>query len=281
MTTSAPSPDTAARMRAGQRRARIVLGAQADEDTIETWGWQGRTLGTPVIANDRPAWLRLASDPHHYSTFWWDGPGQATALPPELPRPRLQTTCSWTDERWRYRAELYDRTPATISPTLTPATDPDLPATWWQQLRDALNTLATVPTPRTAVQQRYLDRAMPRLLGTPITTTSPTPWTTSHGDLHFGNLCGPELLILDWEGWGTAPAGYDAARLHMTCLPRPATTAHVREELAEFLETPAGRYAELVVITELLDSLRYGAATELAVDLRSRAAHLLGRPVPT
>jgi len=281
--TSAPTQETTTRMRAGQHRARILLGADADPGATatEAWGWQGRTLGTSVIANDQTAWLRLASDPHHYSTFWWDGPSQATTLPRALPRPRLHATCSWTDDHWRYRAELFDRAPNAISPTLVITHDPDLPAAWWEQLRDALHTLANTPTPRIAVQQQYLDHAMPRLLGTPINTRSLAPWTTCHGDLHFANLIGPDLLMLDWEGWGMAPAGYDAARLHATCLLRPATAALVREELAEFLDTPAGRHAELVVITELLHNLRYGTATELTAHLRSRAAQVLGRPVPT
>jgi len=223
--TSAPTQETTTRMRAGQHRARILLGADADPGATatEAWGWQGRTLGTSVIANDQTAWLRLASDPHHYSTFWWDGPSQATTLPRALPRPRLHATCSWTDDHWRYRAELFDRAPNAISPTLVITHDPDLPAAWWEQLRDALHTLANTPTPRIAVQQQYLDHAMPRLLGTPINTRSLAPWTTCHGDLHFANLIGPDLLMLDWEGWGMAPAGYDAARLHATCLLRPRT----------------------------------------------------------
>ena len=38
-------------------------------------------------------------------------------------------------------------------------------------------------------------------------------WTTTHSDLHWGNVTGPELCVLDWESWGRAPAGYDTSIL--------------------------------------------------------------------
>ena len=48
-------------------------------------------------------------------------------------------------------------------------------------------------------------------------------WTTAHNDLHWGNVTGPELCILDWESWGRAPAGYDASTLLCTSLRHPPT----------------------------------------------------------
>lgn len=147
---------------------------------------------------------------------------------------------------------------------------------WFPALRVALDSLSKVSTDRRTIEQTYLDDVMPRMLGEPIATTSPTPWVTAHGDLHWANLCGPTLCILDWEGWGLAPTGYDAATLHCHSLLIPTIAAQVRAYFADILSTETGRYAELVIIAEQLDS----AGLDHSEPLRARAAHLLGRPVP-
>ncbi len=46
-------------------------------------------------------------------------------------------------------------------------------------------------------------------------------------------------------------------------------------------DTPSGRFAELVVITELLHAATRGDHRPLADPLRRRASLLLGRTVPT
>jgi hypothetical protein len=259
-------------MLAAHHYARSVLDVRLDltNGGRAAWGWQGRTLGLPVTS-PAAAWLRVASDPHHYDTFWWNGTSEATSLPDSLPRPLLRATHHWTDPNWRYRADLFDRTPAPVSTTLVLDHDPSLPASWWTQLRGALRTLTGVPTSRLAVRQARLDSAMPAILGPGVPTRSPGPWTTCHGDLHFGNVCGPNLIALDWEGWGLSPAGYDAARLYLTSLACPDTAAKVRRELAAHLDNPGGRFAELVVITELLSN---DSTRSLSALLRGRAQEL-------
>src|SRR5262249_19578387 len=76
------------------------------------------------------------------------------------------------------------------------------------------------------------------------------------------------------------PAGYDAATLHSYSLLIPATAARIRHELSSLLNTPAGRHAELVAITELLHATARGEHSALAGPLRQRAAALLARDVP-
>lgn len=38
----------------------------------------------------------------------------------------------------------------------------------------------------------------------------------------------PRAHVLDWEGWGSAPCGYDAATLYMCALFTPETAARIR-----------------------------------------------------
>ncbi|WP_432131703.1 phosphotransferase [Streptomyces tendae] len=160
-------------------------------------------------------------------------------------------------------------------------TDPHLTATWWSNLRTALARLSTVHTDRTAVRQAYLDRALPKYLAFldgPVPTV-PRAWSTAHGDLHWANLTGPELGILDWEGWGTAPASYDAALLHAYSVGTPRAAERVRHELAAVLDSESGRFAELVVITELLQSAERGDNVDLVPALRQRAEEVWHRMI--
>ncbi|MEU5222147.1 phosphotransferase [Streptomyces toyocaensis] len=206
----------------------------------------------------------------------WTGPEDAEQLVPrQVPRPRLHLVRQWTEGENAYKAELYDRAVGeTVSPTPAPVTAvPSLTAAWWSDLRTALACLSPVHTDRTAVRQAYLDRAMPKYLAFldgPV-PTMPRAWSTAHGDLHWANLTGPELGILDWEGWGIAPAGYDAALLHAYSIGVPETAERVRQELSILLDSEDGRFAELVVITELLQSVERGDNVELVPALRQRA----------
>jgi len=226
--------------------------------------------------------MRVACAPaSQVDTTFWDGSLAAdNAIPDVVPRPRLRRCQDWNDEPWTYRAELYDRVPGhPIATSASLHTAPDLPATWWAELRSALDHIAAVATDRYTIKQEYLDQAMPRFLGTPVTTAAPT-WTTAHGDFHFANLCAPTLRILDWEGWGLAPTGYDAATLYIHSLLVPATAATIHCELGHLLDTPTGQFAELVVITEVLHGTTRGDNLDLAQPVRNRAMGLLGRPVP-
>ncbi|MFI6005044.1 hypothetical protein ACIA98_32335 [Streptomyces sp. NPDC051366] len=245
----------------------------------EAWGWQGRTLGRRA---DR-WWLRLVSAPvDKRGGRLWDGTAAAdSALPRSVPRPRLHDVTEWTDSTSAYRAELSEfiAQPALQAggPVLT--REANLPGSWWADLRAALATTATVATDRQAVRQQWIDRNFTRFLGIPTPTI--TSWTTGHGDLHWGNLTPEPLVILDWEGWGLLPTGYDVGLLHAYALTQSTTAARVRAEFSHVLDTPEGRLGELVALAQLLQVAGRGSHPELAPHLARRAYHLTGTPVPT
>ncbi|MGH3550400.1 MAG: phosphotransferase [Pseudonocardiaceae bacterium] len=60
-------------------------------------------------------------------------------------------------------------------------------------------------------------------------------WTTAHADLHWGNLRGPQLCILDWESWRPAPAGYDMATLYWNSCGWSARAATSTSPTARFV----------------------------------------------
>ncbi|MFF7628375.1 hypothetical protein [Streptomyces cyaneofuscatus] len=56
----------------------------------------------------------------------------------------------------------------------------------------------------------------------------------------------------------------------------PETAERVRRELSDILASEAGRFAEVVVITELLQSAERGDNRELVPALRQRAGEVSG-----
>ncbi|SDM73769.1 hypothetical protein SAMN04487981_102423 [Streptomyces sp. cf386] len=79
-----------------------------------------------------------------------------------------------------------------------------------------------MPTERIAVREEYIRRAVPAYTGCDV---GEVEWSTAHGDFHWSNLGGPDLTILDWEGWGRAPVGFDAAQLYVYSLHTPLQAA--------------------------------------------------------
>lgn len=265
------------RMRHAHQRAAHTLQVTCPSGP-EAWGWQGRTLSRRC--GDR--WLRVASQRLDKPIgHLWDGTTTAEAhLPRTLPRPRILDFLEWTSAGHRYRGELSELVPWPALQTGGPALtrEVNLPDPWWSELAAALNTLALVPTTRQAVPQRWIDNTFPRYLGIPPVTI--THWVTGHADLHWANLCGPTLAVLDWEGWGRVPAGYDPGLLCAYTLRAPATAARARSAFAHVLDTPPGRIGELVALAQLLQVVSRGHHTDLADAITARAQHITGRPVP-
>ncbi|MEK2475048.1 hypothetical protein [Streptomyces noursei] len=179
----------------------------------------------------------------------------------------------WPADGWDYRAELYEYVttpPVSRSPVLHHSVE--LSDTWWHNLHQALDRLSRVPTSREAVREQYIRRRVPEYTGI---TPGEIAWTTGHGDLHWANLTSPPLSLLDWEGWGAAPVGHDAATLYLHSLPIPDLAERVRVEFAHVLGTPTGRVGELTACTEILQAAaRVPFYSDLADSVRQHLDHL-------
>lgn len=278
-----PEPEdrlTGLRMRTARARACTAFGLVLPREAPEIWGWHGRTIAAKVLGASGPAWLRIAHSATHQiiGTFWTGAIEAQQQMPPSIPRPRLRQWQDWVDEGWAYRAELYDYVASgAVSDNAVLTDSRILPSLWWADVRAALDAIAAVRTRRLTIQPGFLTWAMPRYLGISHAEYTGIPWTTAHGDFHLANLCAPKLSILDWEGWGLAPPGYDAATLHAHSLRVPETAQHVRRELGHLFSSEAGQYAELAVLTELLHTSTEGSTSEITSPLRQRAHSILGR----
>ncbi|GAA4236832.1 hypothetical protein GCM10022254_47380 [Actinomadura meridiana] len=276
--------DVRERVNAARASAADRLGCSPVSGGTRAWGHGGRTLGTPVATSNGKAWLRVLEAPlgKEGGKLWTGTKEATTALPPDVPRPRLLDSAEWARDRYAYRTGLSTFVTASVcsdSPALTE--NIALSDEWWSQLRRAMNKVASTPVPvdrPPVVSSDYIHRTIPRYLGDTGIDTNVGHWNLAHGDLHWANLAGPGLTILDREGFGPAPRGFDAAHLHAYALPVPELAAHVRAIFADVLETPEGRLAELTVAAILLQAAdRDPVHARLAPHIRKNAQLLLTR----
>jgi hypothetical protein len=58
----------------------------------------------------------------------------------------------------------------------------------------------------------------------------------------------PDFMLLDWERWGLAPRGYDAAHLLVFSCAQPELVQKIEAAFAADLDCRSGRVALLVVV---------------------------------
>ncbi|MFJ9668789.1 hypothetical protein ACIRPP_29975 [Streptomyces sp. NPDC101219] len=264
-------------MRAHHAHTARALDVQV-EPGAEFWGWAGRTLGAPArTATGAPVWLRLVSAPEDKAAGkLWDGALDAQHAFGDLDghRPALLAVHDAVDDGTAYRAELSVRVDEPVlsgDPILQH--DLQLPDSWWKELAGTMEKVSAVDTDRVAVRQQYMERAIPEFVGIPAPAVS--SWTTAHADLHWANLTSP-LRLLDWEGWGQAPEGFDSATLYAYSLLKPDTAARVRA-VFPLLGSPAGLAAEATVCAQLLQTVSRGDNLTLEGPLRDWSEELRRR----
>ncbi|GHF22011.1 hypothetical protein [Streptomyces sp. MMS20-AI2-20] len=82
--------------------------------------------------------------------------------------------------------------------------------------------------------------------------------------------------LLDWEGWGMAQEGFDAATLYAYVLLQRDTAGRVRTAFP-VLGSPAGLAAEATVCAQLLQTVARGDNLVLEGPLRNWAGELRRR----
>jgi hypothetical protein len=269
---------------AHRRRTRQALEAGArDLGCVLTGpirsGWGDRTAGAPATRSGEPCWVRVVGENPYWirdDPTFWNGNLDANAIS-GVPKP---TVLAWTElraeDRW-FRIEvqtLITTDPISATPEVT--IDPDLSSTWFAQLAAALDALADTPTERVVRGQAEVTLQLRQFFGDRIDPAVES-WTTAHADLHWANLTAPDLTILDWEGWGRAPAGYDAATLYCHSLLVPDVAEAVRARFAEILDSPDGRRSQLLAASRMLRRTETGDYLDLVVPLHDLTDRILGR----
>lgn len=242
-----------------------------------SFGWRLRSIRAPMVGPLGECWLRVVSEePQWAQGYAWTGNVDANAIG-YIAKPRVLDVFEWPERDWRIqRAEVMTKVAGEpCSPTDVLRASLDVPAAWWSDLRRSLDALAVISTDRTHADQARVTDRVRRRIGNTVDTTA-TQWATAHGDLHWSNVMRPRFGVLDWELWGTAPAGTDAATLMCYSLLMPEITQRVHAMFGDVLDTATGRVAQLYVVACLLRRVDGGDHPDLAEPLARHADSLLG-----
>ncbi|WP_201437268.1 hypothetical protein [Saccharothrix sp. 6-C] len=236
-----------------------------------------RSLG---YATTRGTWVRIEVR----ALARVDGQGwglETAAVLDGVAMPAWLQGVSWIDHDLgvMWRADETERvmdTPIRAGGTLKQ--NPDLPESWWATFRSSMQALAAHTMTRTAtphlhpLTQERVSATIHKLF--PAVDTSLTEWRAAHADLAWANLTAPNCYFLDWEDWGMAPRGWDAANLWASSFSVPELAERVFEELRDELDSRTGKLAQLYHCAEIL-SYPPGYADELVPLARENADRLL------
>ncbi|MFF0270225.1 hypothetical protein [Kribbella sp. NPDC004536] len=229
------------------------------------------SVGCRVLDAGQDAWLRVVYADPEWGQGSYLGSNVAANEILGVPKPIVERWREWDDNGRRMRGELStfvaDRS---VSAGMAPSTEPHLSDQWIADLNHALHALATHPLPKHGMDPNHLNDGIRAFFGVEVDIAD-VPWTTAHCDLHWANLTAPHLTILDWETWGKAPVGYDAASLLCATLAYPALADRLRTGLGDFLGPPTAHIAILTAATRYLRFADGGELTELALPIRRLA----------
>jgi hypothetical protein len=246
----------------------------------ETCVRKRRSIGA---VTDRGTWVRI--EVRTVAKLELAGQGfdgvEAAAVLDGIAKPAWHAAVSWADPDCglMWRADETDRVTAPpIKPGGVLTVDPDLPEGWWATLNTSLTALAAASTTRVAtlhttpMTQARLTDAITGVFGEGLDTRV-DEWRPAHADLTWANLTAPQFWILDWEDWGLAPRGLDAAMLWAASLVIPGLAERVQRERRADLDSRSGWLAQLFFCAELLADVDYAGV--LAEPARQAADRLL------
>lgn len=261
------------------QRHNLARAAEHFDLTIDgpaSFGWRLRSIGAPATRTNDDYWLRVVSEePQWARGHTWTGNLDANTVT-GIAKPRVLDVLEWSEHDWRnQRAEVLTKLAGSpCSPTDVLRQSPAVSSTWWTTLQRSLGRLAETRTDRVHADQARVTARIHERFGEAVDTAVDT-WTTAHGDFHWANLMAPDLGVLDWELWGRAPTGIDAASLLCHSLLVPETADRIRARFDGVLNTRAGRIAQLYTAARLLRRIDGGDYPELAQPLRQLTHTLL------
>ncbi|MFD0267875.1 hypothetical protein ACFVGY_15030 [Streptomyces sp. NPDC127106] len=229
-----------------------ALRAQLDRESLVR---KRRSLGART---DRGTWVRIERRRlNKIGSQGWNGT-ECAALLEGVVKPKWHRGLAWRqsdDVMWR--ADETDLLPGAPVGSSVLAVVPELSDEWWRALNASLDALAVQSTRRVAtpdtltITQSGVAEAIRRFLPDGVDTTV-SRWHPAHADLNWANMTGPEFCLFDWEDWGMAPRGLDAASLWGNSLAVPALAERVRHERRHDLESRDGKLMTLFVCAKIL-----------------------------
>ena len=249
-------------------------------------GWHGRSLSSKVVSteNGSVSWLKVRFFTiKHRNSLAATGEREAVLLDPVINKPRLKDQIEWQEGPHIWQADLLECIPehaCSSNPVLRESIG--VSNEWLADVQQSLERIASIKTERISVRQDLITRRIEAYFGLNLETKVEL-WTTSHGDLHWGNLTQSKLYFLDWQSWGRGPLGLDAAFLLCFSGLVPEIAAAVRSQFQQQLGSRDGRISMLFACAELMRRIEvYGEHPNLLPWLQTLAfeartgMHVLG-----
>ena len=277
-TTATTSTALRAALRAAHSRALADLGVTPVGRA--RFGWRDRSIGSAVERAGAQHWLRVVWAPRGRARgAWWTGNQDASAIA-GVEKPRLLDARAWDEGPLVYRAELMTLLPGrACAPAAVLDRTLGFDDAWWDELDRSLDALSSARTDRMALDPDVVRRRIAVFFGIEMDVDR-ADWVPSHGDLHWNNLHRDPFAIADWEGWGLAPRGYDAAFLLGHSLAVPRVAEQIARRFRHDLDSEGGIVSQLYVMTKLLTRADAGEHQHLVPALHRHVGRLLGTRMP-
>ncbi|MEU1507466.1 phosphotransferase [Kitasatospora sp. NPDC005748] len=233
-------------------RVETALGTQLDRATVVR---KRRSVGART---GRGTWVRIERRGlDRIGVQGGDGTPAAEALD-GIAKPAWLAGLAWRDEAEpvMWRADETRLLPAEPAGPAVVADQPELPPGWWAQLNASLDALARQRTNRIAtpdtetITQELVTRTIHQVF--PVVDATVSEWCPAHADLNWANVTAPEFCVFDWEDWGMAPRGLDAATLWAASLAVPELADRVRAERSADFARRDGKLMALFVAAKIL-----------------------------
>jgi hypothetical protein len=218
-----------------------------------------RSMGVMARAADGTAtWLKIGRADDKNQLWAQQGERLAQSMA-DVPMPRILREFEWHADGISWHAFQFTLVP---SPSIqgTPWISAPMPVLhdhWFSELKRALAAVSSVPLSRWLIHPGQVARMIAQRFGRKAPYDI-DEWRTAHGDLNWSNLTAPELSLLDWEQWGAAPRGFDAALLLSLSIKEPDLYRRIEKTFTEDLDTPSGRVARLFTLARRLNRIEAG-----------------------
>jgi hypothetical protein len=248
---------TPEQQRAAVQDASGRLGATAEGEIHS--GAKRTGIGSKLIQPDgSPAWLKITAKGG--KTEHWHRRGEQLAQAIDgVPKPAILRELEWNFEGTDLHAFVYSFMPSpSVQPTpWVSAPMPELDDAWIAALAQSLRRVGEQPLTRWTVHPGPVARMVGQRFGrrAPYDVDE---WHMAHGDLHWGNVTAPALSLIDWEFYGAAPRGFDAAMLLMFASNDLELYERFETAFADDLNTRSGLIARLYTIAARLRRIEEG-----------------------
>lgn len=223
------------------------------------YGYRRKSIGAPVRQNDgSTGWLKITG--FHKDRVIWTGRAELSAdRITDVPKPALLNHADWRTGDLSWRALLFSLAPSPTVSDTSCAVMPELDDGWFSELSRVVTQISRTPLSRWSVHPGAIARVISRRFGRRV-PYQVDEWRTAHGDLGWNNVTAPQFTLIDWEFWGAAPRGFDAATLLTNSTLDPDLFRRIETLFAEDLETPSGIVARLYQFGQRLGGVEAGLA---------------------